>query len=627
LARQTADQLAKKQRNISISEFFEKNKHILGFSTTTRALLTTVKEGVDNALDACEDAQILPDIFVKINEVEGEKDEYAITISDNGPGIVRKQIPKVYGKLLYGSRFHAMKQTRGQQGIGISAAVLYGQLTTGQPTIIESKTGEDMPAYRIKLTIDSATNSPRVMNKEVILMERPHGTMFTIILKGKYVKNKKQSILQYMSSTAIVNPHARFTFIEPDGTNNYFDRVTDELPLETREIKPHPKGVEIGSFMKMAKKTSSYKLTSFLVNDFSRISYTTARKICKEAGVEESSRPTYLSLEKIKKLLDAIDKTSIMAPPTDCLSPIGPELMKKGLSKEIDAKFVFTVSRPPSVFSGTPFQVEAGLVYGGDIPVDSRIGILRFANRVPLLYQSGNCIITKAIENIDWRPYHLEQRGGKGKPIGPAVVLVHVASVNIPFTSEAKVAISNVDEMSKEIELAVRECARQMRSNIKRNKKLKKTEKKFDLIQEVLPEIARKSAEIIEKPMPPIGKVISKIMTVITVEDNIEHLKDTTSSMGKWVSRSHISVNNYTTANKSIDILVKIPKGQVTNVEPAPVKNDGDVLVWEISDLPPAGSTHLKFELSGLDKGDHKQNEILYMGTRSYVIGAKKLHI
>ncbi len=134
-----ADELAKQQRSISVAEFFEKNKHLLGFDSPTRGVITTIKEAVDNALDACEEAQVLPDIYISIKKTG--PDIFRIIVEDNGPGIVPAQVPFVFGKLLYGSRFHQIRQTRGQQGIGISAAVLYAQLTSGLPTVVISRTG------------------------------------------------------------------------------------------------------------------------------------------------------------------------------------------------------------------------------------------------------------------------------------------------------------------------------------------------------------------------------------------------------------------------------------------------------------------------------------------------------
>src|ERR1700761_3799543 len=178
--RATAETMASRQREISVSEFFTKNRHLLGFDNPAKALLTTVKEAVDNSLDACEEAGILPDILVEIKELA--ENRFRVVIEDNGPGIVKPQIPKIFAKLLYGSKFHRLKQSRGQQGIGISAAGLYAQLTTGRPVTIISKTGKGRPAYRIDLRIDTKRNQPDIVKEETVEWpenegrEREHGT-------------------------------------------------------------------------------------------------------------------------------------------------------------------------------------------------------------------------------------------------------------------------------------------------------------------------------------------------------------------------------------------------------------------------------------------------------------------
>ncbi|HXV77732.1 MAG TPA: ATP-binding protein, partial [Candidatus Polarisedimenticolaceae bacterium] len=156
--------MASRQREISVSEFFTKNRHLLGFDNPQKALLTAVKEAVDNSLDACEEAGILPDLRIEIEELS--EDRYRVAVEDNGPGIVRQQIPKIFGKLLYGSKFHRLKQQRGQQGIGISAAGMYAQLTTGRPLVITSRTSRRAPAHLFHIGIDTKKNAP-VIQRDV----------------------------------------------------------------------------------------------------------------------------------------------------------------------------------------------------------------------------------------------------------------------------------------------------------------------------------------------------------------------------------------------------------------------------------------------------------------------------
>src|SRR5215469_6575796 len=160
--RSSAEDMAKSQKEISVSEFFAKNRHLLGFDNPRKALLTTVKEAVDNSLDACEEAGHLPEIWVRIESVG--KDKYKFGVQDNGPGIVKKQIPLIFGKLLYGSKFHRLRMSRGQQGIGISAAGMYGMLTTGKPVKIVSMTSPKKPAHYFEIQIDTRRNMPEIIN-------------------------------------------------------------------------------------------------------------------------------------------------------------------------------------------------------------------------------------------------------------------------------------------------------------------------------------------------------------------------------------------------------------------------------------------------------------------------------
>ncbi|RLC66075.1 MAG: DNA topoisomerase VI subunit B, partial [Chloroflexi bacterium] len=583
VASSIAEELAKKQKEISVSEFFERNKHILGFDTLTRSLLTTVKEGVDNALDACEEANILPEIKMEISQIS--RNEYTITMEDNGPGIVKKQIPHIFGRLLYGSRFHSIRQSRGQQGIGISAAVMYGQLTTGRPSTIRSKTAKEDVAHEITLMLNTKKNRPDVLKEDfVIWEEKEHGTKIEIHLKGKYVKGK-QSVYEYLKGTAIVNPHALITFTEPDGTKTEFKRVTEKMPPATKEIKPHPQGIELGILLKMAKATKAKRMSSFLTQDFSRISSRVAKEICEKAEIEPTMRPTRLKLDSAKRMIEAIKQVKIMAPQTDCLSPIGELLIKKGLKNVLDDMrpdfYSPPVTREASVYAGHPFQVEVGIVHGGDLPSDSPVKILRFANRVPLLYQQGGCACTKAVENVDWRRYGLEQRGGKGMPYGPAIILVHVASTKIPFTSESKEAIADIPQIEEEIQRALRACARRLQIHIKKKVRKKKTREKFDIVQSLLPKIAEKSAEIVGKPIPRLEPIITKIMNVVWIDDVVE-----------FRNKKHyvtISIYNYTPSRKKFNIYAVVPEGSIDeksiSLKPKRIRKSGKMR-WEPKAIP-----------------------------------------
>jgi len=512
-----AEELAKRQKAISVAEFFEKNRQILGFDSAPRALITCVKEAVDNALDACEDANILPDIFVQIKR---NGDMFQMIVEDNGPGIVKTEIPRVFAKLLYGSRFHSLRQSRGQQGIGISAGVLYSQLTSGRPTRITSKIGPGRPAVCMELIINTAQNEPEIVEEGTLDWERPRGTRIEMEMEGTYVRSRRQSIYSYLKNVAIVNPHARITLVEPDGNIEIFERATQSLPEQAYEIKPHPAGIELGEMIKMLRYSERKKLGTFLKESFTSIGTITAQEVCQKAGLDPEMAPQGLNHDDAKRLLNAFKNIRVKAPPTDCLSPIGERLIRAGLEKEFKVDFIATATRPVAVYSGNPFQVEVGLAYGGELNKEGPIEILRFANRVPLIYQQGACAITHALENVSWKNYSLQQPGG-GIPSGPVTVMVHVASTNIPFTSESKDAIADVPEIVAEVDLALKEAGRKLKRYLTRQEALSERREKEEIIRKILPRIARKLSDILGQDEPEIGSVVAKIMGNLLVKKSV----------------------------------------------------------------------------------------------------------
>ncbi len=488
----SAEALAARQREISVSEFFAKNRHLLGFDNKRKALLTTVKEAVDNSLDACEEARVLPEVVVRIDQLAD--DRFRVTVRDNGPGIVKTQIPNIFGKLLYGSKFHRLKMSRGQQGIGISAAGMYGLLTTGRSVRITSRTGPRAAAHHFEIQIDTARNRPQVVRDETVEVPWERGTEVVIELVGSYARGR-QSVDEYIEQTAIANPHAQITYIAPDGQIREFPRGCEELPVEPREIQPHPHGIELGVLMKMLKETRSKTLSGFLQSEFCRVSARVAGQICEKAKLNPAARPARIGTHEVETLYEAIQQTRIMTPPTDCLAPIGVRSLLAGLLKEIKAEFYTATTRDPAVYRGNPFQIEVALAYGGQLPGDQPARVIRFANRVPLLYQQSACCAFRSVLDVDWRNYGLSQPTGS-LPVGPLVVLIHMASVWVPFTSESKEAIADYDEIRKEMKLALRECGRKLAAYIRRRRRQKLEADKRTIFERYIPDVAEALAHL-----------------------------------------------------------------------------------------------------------------------------------
>ncbi len=499
----TAELLAEQQREISVSEFFAKNRHLLGFDNKRKALLTTVKEAVDNSLDACEEGGILPDIEITIKQTDAER--FCVTVRDNGPGIVKQQIPNVFGKLLYGSKFHRLKMSRGQQGIGISAAGMYGLITTGKPVRIVSRTGARAQAHLYSLAIDTKKNRPDIMDEQTLDVDWAHGTEVSIELQAGYNRGR-QSVEEYLGLTAIANPHARFLYHPPDAAAIEFPRATEQLPAETKEIKPHPYGIELGTLMKMLKETQAKKLGAFLSSEFSRVSPAIAKQVCQTASVTPATWVSAVTPQVAEKLYQALQAAKLKAPSTDCLAPMGAEAILAGLLKGIKAEFYTASTRPPAVYRGNPFQIEVGLAYGGELGTDRHdedpdappggagddeevsSSVIRYANRVPLLYQQSSCCLFKSVVETKWNNYGLSQSGG-APPRAPMVILIHMASVWVPFISEGKEAIADYDEIRKEVKLAVAECGRRLATLLRRKRTRSDYSKRRDVFTRYIDEV------------------------------------------------------------------------------------------------------------------------------------------
>jgi DNA topoisomerase-6 subunit B len=596
--RATAESMAAKQRDISVSEFFAKNRHLLGFDNPRKALLTTVKEAVDNSLDACEEAGIVPEIWVVI-EATG-KNRFKVSVQDNGPGIVKKQIPLIFGKLLYGSKFHRLRMSRGQQGIGISAAGMYGMLTTGKPVKIISKISPKKPAHYFELQIDTKRNMPEIINgkgegvdldarkfhddlakhgidwvthynigegKEP--QEVKSGTRVTIELEGRFIRGRG-SVDEYLEQTAIANPHVTLHYKDVEGNEATYRRSTTDMPPEPKEIKPHPYGVELGRLVTMLKDTHAGTISAFMTESFSRVSSGVARKLCEVAKISTRMNPKKVGRQEADALYQAIQTTRISSPATDCLVPIGEPLILKGLHQVVPGEFYCAATRPPAVYRGNPFLIEVGLAYGGvsqaqkvslealtellsesdartlrqflmntfdgigseasdKILTEAKMGtrqspaklkkeeiaqlhaamrnvnlsegqsmqVLRYANRVPLQFQAAACAITQSVISNNWRSYGLSQSRGN-LPQGPVTVMVHMASVWVPFTSESKEAIAGYPEIQKELRLGLQAVGRKLGMYLNRRQRVKQEGERRSIFLRYLREVATAVSDIQE---------------------------------------------------------------------------------------------------------------------------------
>ncbi len=539
----TAESMGKAQRSISVSEFFAKNRHLLGFDNPRKALLTTVKEAVDNALDACEEAGILPVVHVKITQVS--ETHFIVSVRDNGPGIVKNQIPNIFGKLLYGSKFHRLRMSRGQQGIGISAAGMYGLLTTGKPVQITSRIGKRANAHFYELKIDTRKNKPEIIRDDVIEWEGiDHGTQVDIELEAKYQRGR-QSVDEYLLQTAVANPHVTFFYIAPDGREEEYAGAVKELPPIPQEVQPHPYGVELGVLIKMLQDTSAKSVQQFLSSEFSRVTPRVAKEIIdtaakkeggKAGGLTIKTRPSRIDAGMAKAIFASIAETKILAPSTNCVVPIGEEQLIAGLKEVVDAEIYIAVSRRPAVYRGNPFVIEIGLAYGRGESKEKReerliqeideedsgngneerqqAKVMRLANRVPLQYQQGACAVYKSILQMNWRSYGLQQSRG-ALPTGDLTLVVHMGSVWVPFTSESKEAIASYPEIIKELKLALQDCGRKLGKHIRKAVRIRQELKKRSYIEKYIPAIGEALKDILALKDKQVDKVCHDLEDIL----------------------------------------------------------------------------------------------------------------
>lgn len=501
-----AEDLFKEFKEHSVADFFKKNRQMLGLSGKIKSLTTIVHEFVTNSLDACEEAGILPEITIELSEMGSEF--YEFTIKDNGPGIPKKIVGNALGKLLAGTKFHRLIQMRGQQGIGASGAVMFSQITTGQP--MKVKTGTKKETISMDLSIDTKTNTPKMINVKEF-KDDFQGTVISGRYKEVSYRKGDQGVLEYLRRTALANPHATIIFKDPFNEEVKFNRTVKEIPSLPIEVKPHPKGVSVDELLTMSKYTQSRKLSSFLKTDFDRIGDKTIKDLSKLVKIDLNIDPKKLKWEEAEEIVLAFKKITFIAPRLDVLRPIGEEHIAKSMKAILKPEFLASVTRKPNVFRGYPFQIEVAIAYGGRAGKgegdESKIEIMRYANRAPLLFDGGGCAITRAVQSIEWKRY-----GISSVEAAPITVFVNLVSVHVPYISAGKQAISPEDEVMEEMRLALMDAGRKIAKHLAGIKKLQEREQKRKMFYRYAPEVARGVSVLVGRSADAIEKKLQKII-------------------------------------------------------------------------------------------------------------------
>ncbi len=493
---------------ISASDFFYRNRDIAGFSNPSRAIFVAIREIVENALDAAESQMIPPDVYVRLSfESEATKDTqiYKLRIEDNGSGIQPRFIPSAFGQVLYGSKYK-LKQTRGTFGLGGKMALLYGQITTHQPASVTSSTGNQNKIYSFKLMIDIQRNRPIILDRKVLInKDNWRGTIIEFTLEGDYLRAMPK-ILDYFKQTAMVNPYANLTFVDPKGRLYKWMRVTTAMPEPPKETLPHPYGVDVEMLQRLIYVTTDTSMTDFLRHNFHRVGGITAQKFLEFSGLTPSKNPKKLAHEEIVKLTQNLKKFKDFLPPdASCLSPLGEELLRAGIQKELNPEYLVVHQRKPSTYAGHPFIVEMGIAYGGGVPKTGGFVIYRFANRIPLLYDEASDVSYRVIGSMNWRRY-------KVSPEMPIAIVVHICSTKVPYKTVGKEFIADRAEIRREVANELREVSRQLGHFLARREHVDKEKKRLSIFAKYLPRIAEFATKLAGKErVPDINKLLKSV--------------------------------------------------------------------------------------------------------------------
>ncbi|MCW3986181.1 MAG: DNA topoisomerase VI subunit B [Candidatus Bathyarchaeota archaeon] len=491
---------------ISPADFFYRNRDIAGFTNPSRAIFASIRELVENSLDAAELVGVPPDIYVRLAYGEGgpESGVYKLRVEDNGSGITSRHIPSAFGQVLFGSKYK-LKQSRGTFGLGGTMAVLYGQITTHKPAYVVSSTGSTK-VYQYSIMIDIQRNRPIILERKVLInKEQWHGTIVEFNLEGDYFRAMPK-IVEYLKQTALVNPYANITFVDPKGRLYKFTRVTTKMPPSPKETLPHPYGVDVETVKRLIQVTPHRNMVDFMRTHFHRVSERIVHKFLEFAAIPKTRNPKKLGPQDIVRLVQRMKRFEEFRPPSaSCLSPLGEELLRAGILKELKPEFIAVCQRKPSTYAGHPFIVEAAIAYGGDIPKRGDFVLYRFANRIPLLYDEASDVSFRVVKSMNWRRYKVSQDM-------PVAVLVHICSTKIPYKTVGKEFIADRPEVKREILNGIRGAARHLQRFLSKREHVEREKRRLSVFSKYLPKIAKFSTQLAGREKEPdIRKLLESV--------------------------------------------------------------------------------------------------------------------
>lgn len=492
----------------STAEYFAKNLQQVGFSSPSKAVLTTLKEAVDNSLDACEEAGILPEIIIDIQKAGAgasrNTDLVQIIVEDNGPGLDAEDLPKVFGEYLASSKFGRGRASRGQQGIGISAATTWAQLTNASGVRVTSKTKSMRKAVSAIIDVDIKQNRGIVKKKETVDWEKSHGTRVEFRIDGRVVLNGDGGLLTYLEGTTLVNPHLSISYKLLDQEARAIPRVSSEVPEVPAATLPHPHTMKLGEFMTHAGLFGKITLENFLIKGFSRVNEGTLKELVKK-GVSKSllgKALTSITEQDYKQVYQALHEIELIAPSTRSVLTVGEEALSKSIQRLGETDFFSVVTRKPTICDFKPVVVEVAIARFKHLTAEaneSPVQLLRFANRVPLQFDKGACAITRAVESVNWRSYGLNQPKDS-LPTGPYVYAVSVTSPFIKFKNASKETIDGGEDLVEEIRRALMQAGQKLSRHIKAEGKAADLERKISHMEKFGPILVEYLGKILDAP-------------------------------------------------------------------------------------------------------------------------------
>lgn len=526
----------------SSAEYFAKNLQQVGFSSFTKAVLTTVKEAIDNSLDACEDAGVLPEIWVEVERLgEGTSkgaDLVRIRIQDNGPGIPIDSVVDVFGQYLASSKFGKGRCSRGQQGIGISAVTTWAQLTHGTGVTVITKTPNMRQAIKMIVEVDIKQNKGLVKHKEIIEdWDFKSGVSCEFIMDARVQLNGEGGLLTYLHGTALVNPHLTLHYKLLDHESVTAERVSNVVAQIPEPTEPHPHTLKLGEFISHGRLFGKVSVGKWLKTGFSRVSDQVITDLVKNYKFSKSffeDSLIKLSEDDFRKLYAALQDIKLMAPSTKSVLQIGETELAKSIQRLGEIDFFSVVSRKPTICDFKPVLVEVAIARRKNTTsdeTDAPVQILRFANRVPLQFDKGSCAIVKAIESVNWKTYGLAQPK-RALPQGPYIFAVSLVSPFIKFKNASKETVDASDELVEELRLALIQCGQRLGAHIRRESKMADVERKMQHIELFAPILVKSLCRITsagpereKKAMDGLAKILGRDSEQVASELEVAHQK------------------------------------------------------------------------------------------------------